>query len=247
MSLIMIRRIEEDASDFTPTMRDELLRLKALIASGQPGDGFPWAVYHDLLKRERPSMAERRYIRRHDSEGSMNGAGTEPNNGKFGPPQEDGFPPAISEIEIPTGSPALKPPTLAQPKTPATKAGEAPSLQSLCKAENDKRRDELANRIDEIWEKVKNNTQKSDYATACAAVYKLAVWLGVVHKETKSRAWKAMLLERYKVSVTEAVGKYQFDNPPKSEVFKLAVREAYNYAKLNLAPARQKKLPSIYQ
>ncbi|MBH8557924.1 hypothetical protein [Hymenobacter negativus] len=246
----MKRHIGEDTSEFTPAMRAELSRLKALVASGQEGDGFPWAEYRDLQGRESRATPKRSYYAApFNSKGPLKKVVFESDSVQLAAVQDAGLPTAPDTVSMNLAAPSLASARAKISKGSAPLAQKAiPSLESLCKGQDDKQRAEYAAKIDAMWEAVKNKTIASSYPTACAAVYKLADWLGLVHKDIPSREWKAMLLDRYQVTVSEAIGKYQFENPPKSRVFREAVRNAFAFAQLILAPkAKQKPLPGIYQ
>jgi hypothetical protein len=66
----------------------------------------------------------------------------------------------------------------------------APTLESLCRAKDDKQRSEYAAKINAMWADVKNKNIESDYRTACTAVYKVAEWLelGGVYNQSHVKA-----------------------------------------------------------
>lgn len=126
-------------------------------------------------------------------------------------------------------------------KEKQAKKATGPPLESLCKQV------EYAAKIDAMWDAVKTKTQEEDYGTACAAVYKTAVWLGLIDKEVKASQWKPMLHHRYGCSITEAMSKYNFIKPPNSAPFRNAVINAFGVAEKSVALiAKNNPLPSVY-
>ena len=141
---------------------------------------------------------------------------------------------------------------LAVPPLPVSevpKVSEASyTLESICKRTTEAERKELAGKIDAIWNAVKQKTtNEDDYPAICTAVYKLVEWLGLINNGTIASQWKAALLSRYEVTISEGVGKYRVAKPS-SGVFKQAVKSAFAFISTTYPLwTKNKRLPDIYQ
>ena len=129
-----------------------------------------------------------------------------------------------------------------------TKPAVTPTLESICTGASDSRRSELAEKINGMWTDTKSKTLESDYPTACVAVFKVAQWLGMIHEDIKAPQWKAILLARYNVSVTDGLSKYRISTDyKKSKIFRKAVLNAFAYAERHMALlAKNHALPAGY-
>ena len=221
-----------EESNFTEEMRTELLLLRQQLANDIEGPDFPWDRYEELHEKERLHAPSNRYVKRDIQPDQVAVA-------QDMQPEEHVVGVTATASETPASSESAKLTT----KRPVI----APSLESLCTGDEEQRK-RYAAKIESIWNDVKNEIREPDYGTACAAVYKLAEWLGLVHKGIKAREWVAMLQSRYGVSVTEGIRKYTIARPT-SVKFKAYVLVAFKLAKQKFAlPAKNNPLPpGIYQ
>ena len=224
---------------FDEYMREELSLWQERFDAGDTESSFSWDRFHHLkraeLKRAEIEHAQRlRVVKRQYPED----APTEFSHDGLQGEKETAVLPMVSHapLQEPASTAPLKPQVV------------APTLESLCKGADDEHRREYAAKIDDMWFNIKNQSLESNHRTACVAVYKLAEWLGIVHKGVKSSEWTATLLERYSISVSEALSKYKIDKPPVSRVFREAVVISFAFAQGKVAIlAKNNPLPAIYR
>jgi hypothetical protein len=112
---------------------------------------------------------------------------------------------------------------------------EVSTLESICIGRTEKRQKEVAQMLDIVLKHVKGKVKnKTHHAAVCVAIYKLAVLLGKVKgkEEVKASEWRRTLEARYNVFISDGIAKYNFKSP-KSNVFKKAIMDAYDYISTN--------------
>lgn len=243
--LVKMNPLSQEEAGFDEKMRDELSLLQEKVDAGNTESSFPWARYHHL-KREEHEYAQRfRFVKRPYS-GDIpieNSSAQIQEKGQ----EEDVAPPTVEPSTVASPASSHAPLTESVPTTTSKKQVVVPTLESLCKG-NDEQRREYAAKIDAMWLNIKNQSLESNYRTACVAVYKLAEWLGIVHKGVKSSEWTATLLAKYGISISEALSKYKIAKPPKSSAFREAIIISFAFAERNVAVlAKKNPLPPIYR
>lgn len=234
--------LSQEEVGFDGKMREELSLLQEKVDAGTTESSFPWVRYH-YLKRAEHEYAQRFRVVKRPYRGDI------PIDSSYAKGQgEEIVLPTVESLPIAPPASSYAPLDEPAPTITSKKQVVAPTLESLCKGIDDEQRREYAAKINAMWFNVKNQTLESNYRTACVAVYKLAEWLGMVHKGVKSSEWTATLLANYGIAVSEALSKYQIAKPPKSTAFREAVVISFAFAKGIVAnKAKNNPLPPVYR
>ena len=242
--LVEMDPLSQEEAGFDEKMREELSLLQEKIDAGTTESSFPWVRYHHL-KRAEHEYAQRFRVAKRPYRGD---APIESSYAQIREQVEDMAPPTVEPSTVAPLASSHAPLEESAPTTASKKQVVAPTLESLCKGIDDEQRHEYAAKIDAMWLNIKNQSLQSNYRTACVAVYKLAEWLGMVHKGVKSSEWTATLLARFGISISEALSKYQIAKPQKSSAFQRAVMISFAFAERNVAVlAKKNPLPPIYR
>jgi hypothetical protein len=246
--------LAQEANGFTEKMREELSLLQQQVEAHDTDSSFPWDKYNNLRRAAHEHAQAFRVVKRPYPGDIVPVLGYGLNHRQEAI-EDTGETPSLEALPfIEAIQPVEVPQMLSAPVSDSAPAAEkkkisAPSLESMCKgADEDKRREYVA-KIDSMMTYTQGKTWARYHGAAGAAVYKMAVWLGMVYEDVTFSQWGAMLLDRYAISVSEPISKYRIDKPQaSSSPFRKAVLAAFSFAQSNSAiMAKKNPLPPIYQ
>ncbi|RZK44525.1 MAG: hypothetical protein EOO61_03525 [Hymenobacter sp.] len=233
--------LSQEEAGFTEKMSEELLLLQRQAEAGHVSSSFPWDRYNYLRRAEHEHTQSFRVVKRPYPGDVIPEVSHNQIQGREANESVDEI--LLSTVPQLTSAPAAYIDSVVEKKQIV-----APALETICTgADVDKQRTHVA-KIDAMMTYTKGKVWERYHGAAAAAVYKVAVWLGMVYSDVTFPQWGAVLLDRYGISVSEPISRYRIDKPQaSSSPFRKAVLAAFSFAQSNSAIlAKKHPLPAIY-